>query len=289
MRKYLSPEEIKKMSLSEMLEFQRPALEPEYTLSNTKITNSLFYSWHGFASGDSTFSENAENIARSCVPEWKNDGFDLLKFNLKPKLIQILCGVVPTTPPVEFARKMKGRLDHAFRKSGNPTRFSRAVGFRSLGGNTSKIVSRYIAGQVAKEDLVDERFRLVLSEFTRSADDVKLSDAMNTNRGRYWFNLHIVLVAGERNIRISKDETFEKITTLLPRIAAKNGCELSDHSIMPDHIHIALKGNPKMSPVDIGLSFLNNLWYMLNLGAVWKREFYVGTFSEYSLREIGIR
>ena len=58
---------------------------------------------------------------------------------------------------------------------------------------------------------------------------------------------------------------------------------------LSDHIHIALKGNPKKSPADIGLSFLNNLWYSLNVGAVWKREFYVGTFSEYSLRKIGIR
>jgi hypothetical protein len=58
---------------------------------------------------------------------------------------------------------------------------------------------------------------------------------------------------------------------------------------MPDHIHIALKGNPKKSPMDIGLSFLNNLWYFLNVGAVWKREVYAGSFSEYSLKELEIR
>ena len=57
-------------------------------------------------------------------------------------------------------------------------------------------------------------------------------------------------------------------------------------SIMPDHIHVSLKGNPKMSPVKIGCSFLSNLAYVLGNNHCWNDEFYVGTFSEYGLNRL---
>ncbi len=41
---------------------------------------------------------------------------------------------------------------------------------------------------------------------------------------------------------------------------------------MPDHIHLALKGNIALSPEEIALGFLNNLAFVMGYNRVWKDE-----------------
>lgn len=153
-----------------------------------------------------------------------------------------------------------------------------------IGGRT--LCSKH---QVGKSDYVDPRWKEFLGRFTFADGPTRLSDPQATGHGRYWYNLHLVIVVQDRRYPIALKESFRKIREACPRIAAKKGYDLAEVSIMPDHVHIALRGNIEHSPTEIGLAFLNNLSFVLGYNRVWSHEFYVGTFSEYSVQEIGGR
>jgi hypothetical protein len=52
---------------------------------------------------------------------------------------------------------------------------------------------------------------------------------------------------------------------------------------MPDHLHIALRGDHERSPNEIVYAFQNNLAYAVGQQHLWQDPFYVGTFSEYDM------
>jgi len=58
-------------------------------------------------------------------------------------LIQFTFSVTPQVSPVFFVSRVKGRLDHALRKSGRPTKFSRKVAFRTIGDNRTTEVETH--------------------------------------------------------------------------------------------------------------------------------------------------
>ncbi len=58
---------------------------------------------------------------------------------------------------------------------------------------------------------------------------------------------------------------------------------------MPDHVHLALRGDIEHSPYEIALAFQNNLAYLLGQVRFWNEHFYVGTFSEYDMGAIRAR
>ncbi len=113
-------------------------------------------------------------------------------------MIQFTFSVMPGVSLVFFAARVKGRLEHALRLAGMPVAFSRKVAVRTIGKNTRDEVEAYIRRQVEKEPLADPRFREFLREFTVVDPQVDLSRPTASNPGRYWYNLHPVLVVVER-------------------------------------------------------------------------------------------
>jgi REP element-mobilizing transposase RayT len=94
-------------------------------------------------------------------------------------------------------------------------------------------------------------------------------------------NLHVVLVAANR-FRITSPEKLGQIRDAAIETAAVEGHRIAALSVMPDHIHLALRGNIDNSPEQIALGFQNRL--ALAAGCrLWQDGFYVGTFSEYDL------
>jgi len=290
MRKYLTHTELKKLSLEEMLQLtsEEGTVEPAFNPQNSTCVHNLFYSWHGVLSEMQTFPNNTPEVIKQCIPLWKKDGFEFIHFQNRGTILQILCKVQPNISPEKFSQKIKGRLTYEFKQFSIYIKFSRALGFRSLGFNTSEIVKKYIGGQLAKEDLADNRYKEILRQFTESDNSISFSDPHKNRRTRYWYNIHLVIVLEDRRFPITKDANFAKIKNIIPGIASKHNHKIANFAIMPDHIHIALQADPGKSPYDIGLSFLNNLAYVMKMRHFWRSEFYVGTFSEYSLSSIGV-
>jgi REP element-mobilizing transposase RayT len=146
-------------------------------------------------------------------------------------------------------------------------------------------VEAYIRGQVAHYDVADARFREGLKRFTVVRPEIDLSLPSETNSGRYWYNLHLVLVASER-FRIGELAALEKVRDGALRICARKGYWLSTAAVLPDHVHLALRGCIQQSPETIALSFLNNLAFVLGQRLWWEAGYYAGTFGEYGMAAV---
>ncbi len=114
---------------------------------------------------------------------------------------------------------------------------------------------------------------------------VDLSLPTETNSGRYWYNLHLVLVVCER-YRIGDPRTLAGIRDSVLRICAKKGYGLSTAAVLPDHVHLAFRGAIEQAPEEIALAFLNNLAYLLGQRPLWQVGYYAGTFGEYSMAAV---
>jgi REP element-mobilizing transposase RayT len=262
-------------------------LPPPYIPENLRVVHNLHYDWTGCISkGHGGFPNTTTEAVNVCVPLWEKDGLKLEKWSVKASTIQILFKALPHVSPQECTRFVKGRLQHVLRKLDTPVKFSRKVGFRSLGDNTRKIVKKYIVRQAQKSNYIDPKFKKWLDQYNFTIPKVQLERPVPTASGRYWYALHLVIVVENRTIPMTMKKTFDKVANTCFSIARKKGYEIAEMSIMPDHIHISLRGDISSAPELILASFMNNLWKALNVGICWSYECYAGTFSEYRLDQI---
>lgn len=252
-----------------------------YTGHNLRPAYTLRYDWTGWPTNGTRIPPQTVAVASETAPLWEQDGLRLLTPFATADKVQLLFSVTPQVNPMFFCMRVKGRLQHALRKTGVPVEFSRKVAFRSLGENTDEIVGNYIRGQVGKEDFADRRFRKIMRPFTVVRDDVRLADPAESNSGRYWYNLHLVLVVADR-FRITNPERLGRLRDTAFDIAAEGGHRIAALSVMPDHVHMALRGNIARSPEEIALAFQNGLAWTAGC-RVWQDGYYLGTFSEYDL------
>ncbi len=262
-------------------------MNPErlYDGRNVEPAYQLRYDWTGWMSTGTTFPKQMEEIIASLREPWEADGVRVLEFACSDRQVQILCSVKPHVAPTVFVARLKGRLQHALRTRGLTVPFSRKLAMRSIGDNSTADVEQYILKQVGKERLADPRFGEILRQFTIVDPTVDLSVPTETLSGRYWYNLHLVLVTAER-FRIADAAWLGRIRDQSVRIARKKGHAISRLAVMPDHLHIAIRGNVEHSAQDIALAFQNNLGYALGQCRVWQDTYYVGSFSEYDIGAI---
>jgi REP element-mobilizing transposase RayT len=217
--------------------------------------------------------------------EWEKDGLHVLESSLAPGQIQLTVSATPHVSPVTLAARIKGRIQNHCRHKGSPIDFSRKLAVRSLGDPTRAQVEAYIRNQVANEDLADERFREMLASFTVVDPQVDLSAPTQSNSGRYWYNLHLVLVVSQR-YRIGEMAFLTKIRETTVKICVKKGYSVSALAVMPDHLHLAVRGAIEQSPEEIALAFLNNLAHVLDRRPWWEAGYYAGTFGEYGMAAV---
>jgi REP element-mobilizing transposase RayT len=215
---------------------------------------------------------------------WKSDGLTLLTRNWQPDLIQLAFAVTPDVAPTFFTHRVKGRLQHALREAGTPVDFSRKASMRAIGENITDVVENYLAHQTARGDFADNRYRDMLQAESFEEDALDLADPVEVKRGRYWYNLHLVLVTADR-FRMGKEDFALKLRAATQSAAADNGCRVKAFALMPDHVHIAMRGNVERSPVELGVAFQNALTKVAGC-RLWDYRFYVGTFSEYGIKKI---
>ncbi len=258
--------------------------EPLYKVTDLRPAYQLRYSWTGWPSQTSFPTDILPTILADIAPEWEKDGLRVLESSLASDKLQITASATPAVAPVTLAARIKGRLQHHCRRKGVPIDFSRKLAVRSLGDPTRCQVEAYISNQVPHEPLADERFREILRSFTVVNPEVDLAKPTESNSGRYWYNLHLVLVASGR-YRTGDPATLAKIRDTTLQICTKKSYGASRLAALPDHLHIALRPNVTHTPEEIALSFLNNLAHVLK-ATWWQPGYYVGTFGEYSMAAI---
>lgn len=255
-----------------------------YDASHTTPAYHLRYAWTGWPS-NRRFQHTPITLLDDLRPLWESDGLRLLEPSWTDEKIQLLFSAKPHVSPEFLASRVKGRLDHAIRAAGLQMPFSRKLALRSVGDNVASEVEAYVEGQVGRSRFVDARFDALLQTFTIVNEDVDLGQPSETKRGRYWYNLHLVLVTAERH-RISDEQKLMTIRNWSIAVAAKKGHLIGRLSVMPDHLHMAVRGNPADSPNEIADAFRNNLAFALGQHRIWQVGFYVGTFGEYNMEAI---
>jgi REP element-mobilizing transposase RayT len=256
--------------------------EPLYDGRNLCPAYQLRYGWTGWPTGGTSFPTELHNIARGTAELWESDGLRLMELRCGDQEAQLTFSAKPDIAPVVVASRVKGRLEHALRKAGLPIQFSRKLALRSIGDNCTEDVEQYVRRQVTKAAFADRVFADRLQQFTVSDPAVVLSRPTETESGRYWYNLHVVLVTEERYQR-GDEQWLGRIREQSFHIARKKGHAIACLSVMPDHLHIALRGNIAHSPLEIVLAFQNNLAYALGQVRIWQHTYYAGTFSEYDM------
>jgi len=255
--------------------------KPLYTDRQIEPAYQLRYNWTGWPSGDGEFPEGLPGVVEGLRQVWEADGMRALEVRSSKNLTQALFSVRPEVSPILCTTRAKGRLQHALRREGRAVAFSRKLALRSVGENTRADVEQYIASQVGRAPVVERD----LLQFSVADPSVDLSGPTETLSGRYWYNLHLVLVTQER-YRVRNLERLGRIRDQSLRIAQKKGCAISRLAVMPDHLHAAMRGNIELSPQDIALAFQNNLAYALGQCRLWQDTYYVGTFGEYDMSAI---
>lgn len=236
------------------------------------------------------------NLLTPLLEAWEHDGLTVISRKWSPEQMQFTFRAQADLSPVLIASRAKGRLDHALRKAGSPVTFSRRVGFRSLGENLSDTVLAYLAKQYDRVELADPRYIDSLRSAFWENPGFDASDPIPTTHGRYWFDLHLVMVTEDR-YRIGRslqpvavrDGVLEWGRTLKAnhrKVASGHGDPgVNSIAVMHDHVHVVFRGNISMSPLEMA----SDLWTRLNRLAgcrMYQDRIYVGSFSEYTLHAV---
>lgn len=121
------------------------------------------------------------------------------------------------------------------RAAGQPTVFSRKVGIRAIGENITPVAENYLARQTHRSAFADERYRSTLAAESFEDTTLDLAEPAEVKRGRYWYNLHLVLVTAGR-FRMGKEDFALKLRASAQSAAVEHGCALKAFAPMPDHI-----------------------------------------------------
>jgi REP element-mobilizing transposase RayT len=258
-----------------------PAIAPIYTAENCSFSCPL--QW-----GVSVFwrsPQRDESWLAGLGEALEADGIRLLGHRFRePVTTQFAVSTQPHVAPVIIVQRVKGRLQFLVRER-LPKPLRRNYAIRSFGRVTREKIESYVASQLDHHQMADPRVQQRLRRFQVERKDVDLSQARQTSHGLYWYNLHVVLVHRERWPEIRED-VISKVHGMIINACAAKGWLLSRAAVLADHVHIVLGCTIEVSPLDVGLSFLNNLAYAHGMRPVYQFGGFLGTFGEYDQRAV---
>jgi len=257
---------------------------PRYSGHNLKAPHDIHYSWTGWPSGSDFPSAPPPEAIDNLAEALKGDALVLESHTWAPGEIHLTVAATPDSAPVRIAQRLKGRLDYALRRREAGVSFSRKVSLRAVGHNRTSAVDRYIRDQLEHVDLADARYRETLASVAVDDPTVDLSEPAVSSHGRYWYSLHLVFVVASR-FRVGGQRFLDQLRERVMDVSRCQGCALKRVSIMPDHMHVALRGNPQLSPSEIALGLQEATADVAGC-RLWEDAFYVGTFGDYDYGSI---
>jgi REP element-mobilizing transposase RayT len=262
-----------------------PPPAPLYTAANCNVAYQLNWSLSVFWTAPSPSPAEWLDALRSAV---EPDGVRILEHHPRsPTVSQFFLSTKPQIPPFQAVHSVKGRLQYLVRQ-GLPRAFHRNYAIHSVGSARDTAIRNYIRDQVSHHPRADQRVQQRLAAYQIHAPEVDLSQARRSSHGEFSHNLHLVLVQDGRWSEI-RDAVLGKIRDTIQGASRKKGHLLAEAGILPDHIHLALGCDVTEAPLDVALSYLNNLAYAQEMKPVYQYGCYLGTFGAYDRGAIRAR
>jgi hypothetical protein len=254
------------------------SLLPIYTAENIKVAYQLDWSltlfWHKPPQSDAWLEELKETT--------ETDGVRILQHRFaRPDCSLFLVSTRPEVVPIEISRSVKGRLQHLVRKTW-PKAFQRNYDLRSIGSTIRSKLDEYVAKQLEHHLAAEPQTQEILADFQIHHPEVNLSKARFTSHARYWCNLHVVFINDwrwrelRRELLVSVQDMIQRASTAKSHLLARAG-------ILADHVHLLLGTRLEESPLDVGLSYMNNVAYVYGMKPTLKYSCFLGTFGDYDL------
>ncbi len=210
----------------------------------------------------------------------EGDGIRLLGHRfVRPGLSQFCLSTLPEVSPLLLVQRVKGRLQYLVRTS-LPKALQGCYALRSFGRVRREVIEQYVAAQLGQHQMADERVQRMLERFQMVNPQVNLQQHRSTSQGKYWYNLHLVLVHRQRWPEV-RESVLEAVCEMVLKVSRLKGYALSRAGILPDHLHLTLGCPLEVPPVDVALAFLNNLAFVHQMRPVFQFGAYLGTFGEY--------
>ncbi|MDA0657443.1 MAG: hypothetical protein O3C60_01260 [Planctomycetota bacterium] len=211
----------------------------------------------------------------------ENDGIRILGHQFAgPATSQFAISTKPHVSPRQVVQRIKGRLQNLL-KIRYPRSWRRNFAIRSVGHVSRTMIERYVASQLDHNHGDNQRLKERLHEFQVENAEIDLSIPSTTAHGKYWYNLHIVLVHRER-YEERQFQSLGKVRAMVLISARSKGYLLSRAGILLDHVHLTLGCPFEISPIDVTLGFLNNLSYVYGMKPVFQFSGFIGTFGEFT-------
>ncbi len=256
--------------------------EPLYTSSNCTPAYELRWSLALFSTVDLTESDVWINDLKAVV---EADGVRILEFRSEHSpVLHFLLSTKPAIAPPQIVKSVKGRLQHLIRKT-HPTAFRRNFSLAGIGEVRRDVIENYVARQLGHHRMADDSIQERLARFQLEYPEVDLCEALFSSHGRYFYNLHLVLVHDGRWCEVREDR-LAKTRDMILGVVKKKQHRLSRAAILPDHVHMTIGCAISESPETVALTYLNNLAYANGMQPLFCHSYYVGTFGEYDLNAI---
>src|SRR5262245_28438104 len=256
-------------------------LDPIYSAENVRLAYELRWSAAIFWTQPVPTTSWLEALQSAT----EADGVRILEHRVtKPNVSQFLISTKPHVSPAVCLRSVKGRLQYLVRAE-LPKAFRRNYSIRSLGGANQAAIERYVASQREHHPMADPRVDALLVRYQFAADDVNLGRPRLSSHGQFIYNLHLVAVHQHRFVEIS-DEFLRRSFEMLQAVARKKRHLISRIGLLTDHIHWTIGCDVVESPLEAGLSYLNNLAFAHGMRPLFQFGFYVGTFGPYDMNAV---
>jgi REP element-mobilizing transposase RayT len=215
----------------------------------------------------------------------EQDGVRILEHRLtSDQTSQFLVSTKPHVSPVSIVRSIKGRLQYLI-SGGHCKLFQKHYSITSVGRPRRDTIERYVAQQLDRHRMADERTQEIFREFQIISHDVDLSQPRFGAHCRYIYNLHLVFVNRHRD-SIVTEHGLANIREGILHVADTHNHSISQASLVSDHTHISLGCQAALSPEEVALAYMNEICMSLGGIDVYQYGYYAGTFGEYDLGAI---
>ena len=228
---------------------------------------------------------SADHWIAKLKPLTEKDGVRILEYHQKDNRVsQFLLSTRPEISPSDIIRSVKGRLQHQIRDI-IPKAFKKNYSIKSVGSAKHKVVQNYLDSQLDHHIMADPKVQATLASYQKDNPQVDLTKIKSSAHGLFMYNLHLVFVHTER-YRETRDEYLTKTLDAIVRNSKNKKHLLSKARLLTDHIHLTVGCDIKESPMEIALSYMNNIAYVHGQVPLLQNSFYAGTFGEYDLGAI---